>query len=68
MAETEAQKAQRLADLIINRVKKNVSCTDDDLFRNGFTTDDLHQLAPRVRPMLSAIRLPVSPQAASVHR
>lgn len=43
MSETKIQKAQRMADLIVERVKATGECTDNDLRQVGFTDKDIEQ-------------------------
>ncbi len=54
MPETREQKATRLADLVLERTRANGFCSDDDLYRAGFTTDDIHELAPLIRDGVAA--------------
>jgi hypothetical protein len=68
MAETRQQRAERLADLVIERVIRNGECTDDDLFRAGFTTDDLHDLGPLVRNTVLSVFNAATNKIASLTR
>jgi hypothetical protein len=54
MPETREQKARRLADLIIDRMRAKGICTDDDLFRAGFTTDDLDDYGALARTIVES--------------
>ena len=42
----DKDKALRMGDLIVAKIRENGCCTDDDILAAGFTQDEIRRLSP----------------------